>query len=95
MKSEIGSIVDLMLSQLTKRLEDKHLSVEVTQAAKEAVISQGYDQSFGARPLKRFIQRRIETLIARKIIAEDIEPDSLIKVDYNGTDFTAQIIANE
>ena len=95
MKSEIGSIVDLMLSQLTKRLEDKHLSVEVTQAAKEAVISQGYDQSFGARPLKRFIQRRIETLIARKIIAEDIEPDSLIKVDYDGTDFTAQIIANE
>ncbi len=95
MKSEIGSIVDLMLSQLSKRLEDKHLSVEVTQAAKEAVISQGYDQSFGARPLKRFIQRRIETLIARKIIAEDIEPDSLIKVDYDGTDFTAQIIANE
>ena len=91
MRSQIGKIVDLMLEQLQKRLEDKHLSIQVTQAAKDAVISRGYDQNFGARPLKRFIQRNIETLVARMIIAQDIEPDSLIKVDFDGSDFTAAV----
>jgi ATP-dependent Clp protease ATP-binding subunit ClpB len=80
-----------MLEQLQKRLESKHLSIQVTQAAKDAVISRGYDQNFGARPLKRFIQRNIETLVARMIIAQDIEPDSLIKVDFDGSDFTAAV----
>ena len=92
MRSEIGKIVDLMLSQLQKRLSDKHLSIEVSDKAKEAVISQGYDQNFGARPLKRFIQRRIETLIAKKLIAEDVPPESVLSVDYNGSDFTLDII---
>ena len=92
MHSQIGKIVDLMLAELQKRLNDKHLSLEVTDAAKNAVIEQGYDQNFGARPLKRFIQRKIETLIARKIIAEDIAPDSILKVDYNGSEFTVEVI---
>ena len=92
MHSQIGKIVDLMLAELQKRLNDKHLSLEVTDAAKNAVIEQGYDQNFGARPLKRFIQRKIETLIARKIIAEDIAPDSVLKVDYNGSEFTVEVI---
>ena len=92
MHSQIGRIVDLMLGELQKRLESKHLSVEVTDAAKSAVIEQGYDQNFGARPLKRFIQRRIETIIARKIIADDIPPESILRVDYNGTDFTVETI---
>jgi ATP-dependent Clp protease ATP-binding subunit ClpB len=92
MRSQIGKIVDLMLAELQKRLNDKHLSLEVTDAAKNAVIEQGYDQNFGARPLKRFIQRKIETLIARKIIAEDIAPDSVLKVDYNGSEFTVEVI---
>ena len=91
MRSQIGKIVDLMLEQLQKRLESKHLSIQVTQAAKDAVISRGYDQNFGARPLKRFIQRNIETLIARMIIAQDIEPDSVIKVDHDGENFTADV----
>ena len=92
MRSEIGSIVDLMLSQLQKRLADKHLTIEVSDKAKEAIISQGYDQNFGARPLKRFIQRKIETLIAKKLIAEDISPESILSIDYNGSDFTLEII---
>ena len=91
MRSQIGKIVDLMLEQLQKRLEDKHLRIQVSEAAKDAVISRGYDQNFGARPLKRFIQRNIETLVARMIIAQDIEPDSLIKVDFDGSDFTAAV----
>ena len=93
MKTEIYKIVDLMLAELGKRLEDKRLSIEVTDAAKEAIVNQGYDQNFGARPLKRFIQRRIETLIAKKIIADELEPDSILQVDYD-KDFVVNVIYN-
>ena len=93
MKTEIYKIVDLMLAELGKRLEDKRLSIEVTDAAKEAIVNQGYDQNFGARPLKRFIQRRIETLIAKKIIADELEPDSILQVDYDN-DFVVNVIYN-
>ena len=93
MKTEIYKIVDLMLAELGKRLEDKRLSIEVTDAAKEAIVNQGYDQNFGARPLKRFIQRRIETLIAKKIIADELEPDSILQVDYD-KDFIVNVIYN-
>ena len=93
MKTEIYKIVDLMLAELGKRLEDKRLSIEVTDAAKEAIVNQGYDQNFGARPLKRFIQRRIETLIAKKIIADELEPDSILQVYYD-KDFVVNVIYN-
>ena len=93
MKTEIYKIVDLMLAELGKRLEDKRLSIEVTDTAKEAIVNQGYDQNFGARPLKRFIQRRIETLIAKKIIADELEPDSILQVDYD-KDFVVNVIYN-
>lgn len=93
MKTEIYKIVDLMLAELGNRLEDKRLSIEVTDAAKEAIVNQGYDQNFGARPLKRFIQRRIETLIAKKIIADELEPDSILQVDYD-KDFVVNVIYN-
>lgn len=92
MRSQIDKIVDLMLNDLQKRLQSKHLSVEVSEQAKNAVIEQGYDLNFGARPLKRFIQRRIETLIAQTIIANDVPPESILSVDYNGTDFTVETI---
>ena len=80
-KSDIGQIVDLMLKGLSKRLEDRQLSVAVSDAAKNYIIDEGYDPVFGARPLKRFIQSKVETLIARKIIADDIEPYSTLCVD--------------
>ncbi len=81
-KSDIGQIVDIMLAHLSNRLEDRQLSVTVTEAAKNYIIDEGYDPVFGARPLKRFIQSKVETLIARKIIAEDIEPYSTLTVDF-------------
>ena len=81
-KSDIGQIVDLMLKGLNKRLEDRQLSVTVSDAAKNYIIDEGYDPVFGARPLKRFIQSKVETLIARKIIADDIEPYSTLCVDF-------------
>ena len=85
-KSEIGSIVDLMIKDLSRRLEDKRLEVTVTEAAKDFIIENGYDPVYGARPLKRFIQSKVETLIARAIIADRLkEGDKLtIDCDENG-----------
>jgi len=84
MKSEIGSIVDLMLVDLQKRLDSKQLKLVVTEKAKEFVIESGYDPIYGARPLKRFLQQRVETLIAKAIIAGDLAVGSELKVDYDG-----------
>ena len=84
MKTEIYKIVDLMLNSLRKRLEDKQLSLTVTDAAKDYIIANGYDVNYGARPLKRWIQQKVETLLARKIIAEDLAPNTMLIVDYDG-----------
>ena len=83
-QKEIFSIVDLLLKKLRKRLEDKQLELHVTQAAKEYIVAQGYDVNYGARPLKRLIQSNIETLVAKKIIADDPAPGTVIEIDYDG-----------
>ena len=74
-----------------KRLDDKHLTVEITPAAKNFVIDCGYDPNFGARPLRRFIQSRIETLVAKAIISENPSTGDKIKVDYNGCELFTSI----
>lgn len=89
-REEISKIVRLMIAELDKRLEDKRIHVEVSEKAMSAIIEQGFDPSFGARPLKRFIQRNIETLIAKKIIAGEIDTDSTVMVDYGEGGFTAE-----
>ena len=91
MKDEIVSIVDLMLEDLRKRLRDKQLDVQLTDRAKQYIVDAGYDPVYGARPLKRFLQSRVETLIARKIIAEDLHHGSVIEVDYDGNALTASV----
>ena len=91
MKDEIVSIVELMLEDLRKRLRDKQLDVQLTDRAKQYIVDAGYDPVYGARPLKRFLQSRVETLIARKIIAEDLHHGSVIEVDYNGDALTASV----
>ncbi|MGN1250365.1 MAG: AAA family ATPase, partial [Candidatus Spyradocola sp.] len=91
MKNEIVSIVDLMLEDLRKRLRDKQLDVQLTDRAKQYIVDAGYDPVYGARPLKRFLQSRVETLIARKIIAEDLHHGSVIEVDYDGDALTASV----
>ena len=83
-KTEIGSIVDLMVEALGKRLEEKQLTLTLTPAAKEFIIENGYDPVYGARPLKRFIQHKLETLIARAIISDKLSPGDTIKVDCDG-----------
>ena len=85
-KNEITKILDLLIKDLEKRLEDKHLKLKLTDEAKKYLIDNGYDQVYGARPLKRFVQKKLETLIARTILSEQIKPNSEIIVDYNGTE---------
>ena len=84
-RSEIFRIVDLLLQKLKKRLEEKQLDLEVSQSAKEYIVNEGYDVNYGARPLKRLIQQKLETLVAREIIANDPAPDTVIRIDYDGT----------
>ena len=83
-KENISGIVDLLLADLSRRLADRQLSMKLTDAAKQYLIDGGYDPVYGARPLKRFIQQKLETLLARKMIAEDLEPGTEIVIDYDG-----------
>ena len=81
MKNEISKILDLLIDDLEKRLEDKQITLELTQKAKDYLIDNGYDEVYGARPLKRFVQKKLETLIARKILTGEIVPNSSVIVD--------------
>ena len=82
-REEIRGIVGLMVASLNRRLENRQLKVELTDAAMDAVIDRGFDPNFGARPLKRYLQAHVETLIARRVIAADVAPDSLLTVDVD------------
>ncbi|MBE5809815.1 MAG: ATP-dependent chaperone ClpB [Clostridiales bacterium] len=82
-KEQIRSIVGLMVDALNKRLADKMLRVVLTEKAMDAVIDQGFDPAFGARPLKRYLQSKVETLIARRIIAADVRPGDILTVDVD------------
>ncbi len=85
-RNEIGAIVRLMTDSLNRRLESRQLKVRLTPAAEDAVIDRGFDPVYGARPLKRYLQSKVETLIARKVIAADIAPGTelIVDVDENG-----------
>ena len=80
MKNEISKILDLLIIDLEKRLEDKHIKLELTNNAKEYLIDNGYDEVYGARPLKRFVQKKLETLLAKKIIMQEILPNTIVRV---------------
>ena len=83
-KSNIGGIVDLILEELNKRLEDRQLKIELTPSAKQFVIDQGYDPVYGARPLRRYIQKNVETMAAKIILAGDINEGATITIDSDG-----------
>ena len=83
-KTEIGGIVKLLLKGLTERLNDKKLHLEITPDAISFIIENGYDGVYGARPLKRFIQSRVETIIAKEIIKGNLLPESVLTVDLIG-----------
>ena len=80
-KNEISKILELLIKDLERRLEDKHIKLELTQVAKDYLINNGYDEVYGARPLKRFVQKKLETLIAKKILTQEILPNTTVVVD--------------
>ncbi|MBR6106543.1 MAG: ATP-dependent chaperone ClpB [Oscillospiraceae bacterium] len=90
-KDEIKKIVDLLIANLQKRLSDQQLSISLTDGAKDAIVEQGYDPNFGARPLKRLIQRRIETSLAKMLLANPVAPGSTVTVDYQNSEFTCNV----
>ncbi|MCD8053467.1 MAG: ATP-dependent chaperone ClpB [Lachnospiraceae bacterium] len=85
-REEIRQIVDLQIKDLQRRLDNKQLKVQVTDEAKDAIIEKSYDPNFGARPIKRYIQGKVETLLARKIIAGDVSEGDTLTVDARGTE---------
>ena len=90
MKDEISKILDLLIKDLEKRLEDKRITLELTPKAKDYLIDNGYDEVYGARPLKRFVQKKLETLIAKEILEEKILPNTKVKIDFNGTELVVK-----
>ena len=82
-KDNIMKIVDLMLADLQKRLDDKHIRINVSEAAKNYIVECGYDPNFGARPLRRFIQSKVETLAAKKIIGSNLSAGDIIDIDID------------
>ena len=80
-RENITHIIDLMVADLNRRLEDKQLTVELTPAAKDHIIEAAYDPIYGARPLRRYLQHTVETLISRKIVSDQVEPGSRITVE--------------
>ncbi len=83
-RAEIYRIMDLLLNEMRKRLAERRLSVTLTEDAKQYLADAGYDPLYGARPLKRLLQAKLETLLARRIIETDPEPDTVFTVDYDG-----------
>ena len=94
-KGNIGHIVDLLLSDLNQRLVDRELKVELTDAAKEMVIQRGYDPVYGARPLKRYLQKTVETLAARIILSQDLHMGDTIRIDVVDGELSGSVVAGE
>ena len=90
-KDNIGSIVDLMVKELNDRLVDQELSLELTDAAKKDVIDNGYDPVYGARPLKRYLQKYVETLTARKILSGEVHTGDTLVLDVENGEYVVKV----
>ena len=90
-KENITKIIDLLIKDLTQRLADKQLKLDITPLAKDLIIENGYDPVYGARPLKRYLQSKVETLIAKTMIANDLQPGNTIQIGAMNGDFTVKI----
>ena len=83
-RDNIKGIIDLQLANLQKRLDQKQITLQLTDNAKQFIIDKAYEPIYGARPLKRFLQSHVETMLGRKIIADEIAPDSTVVLDSDG-----------
>lgn len=90
-KGDIENIIAIMVANLNKRIADKELSIEVSDEAAAFIVDKGYDPVYGARPLKRFLQKHVETLVGRMILADEVKPGDVIVIDTDGEKLTAWV----
>jgi ATP-dependent Clp protease ATP-binding subunit ClpB len=90
-KDNIGMIVDLMVKELDQRLSDQEISLELTEEARVHVIENGYDPVYGARPLKRYLQKYVETLAAKRILSGDVHQGNTIVLDVQNGEFITKV----
>ena len=90
-KSDIRCIINLLLSDLNERLSDKELTLEMTEEAKDFITDHGYDPVYGARPLKRYVQKHVETLVAKIILQGDVSAGDTVVITVEGNSLTAAI----
>jgi ATP-dependent Clp protease ATP-binding subunit ClpB len=91
-KAEIGHIVELMIGGLRRRLQEQQLTVELSEDAKAYIIEEGFDPVYGARPLRRFLQQKVETLLAREIIGGGLNPGDCIRVGFGPHGLQAEVV---
>ncbi|MGN1108368.1 MAG: ATP-dependent chaperone ClpB [Oscillospiraceae bacterium] len=92
-KEEIFSIIDLLAASLKQRLKDKQIALEITDSAKQLIVDSSFDPSFGARPLKRYIQRNVETIVAKEILADKVRQGDTITIDEQNGELSAVVNA--
>jgi ATP-dependent Clp protease ATP-binding subunit ClpB len=90
-KENIDRIINLMLTDLNKRLIDKEITVSLTERAKALIVERSYDPAYGARPLKRFLQKNVETLSARLIVSDQVKPEDTILIDEENNELIARV----
>ena len=90
-KDNIGNIINLLLAELNERLSDRNISVEISDAAKTFIVENGYDPIYGARPLKRYLQKHVETLSAKLILADEVGEGDTIYIDTDGEKLNASV----
>ena len=90
-KSDIHSIIEILMKNLNHRLVNKEISIELDDSAKDYIIEQGYDPVYGARPLKRFLQKHVETLAGKLILADAVLPGDVIEIHYDGEKLSAGV----
>ena len=94
-KEHIGGIVELLLKDLNARLSDKEISIALTDGAKSFIVEHGYDPVYGARPLKRFVQKYVETLAAKMILSDQVRSGDVIELDVEDDDLKASVRKSE
>ena len=90
-KQNIGGIIELLISDLNRRLADRQISIHLTETAKEFVIEKSYEPAYGARPLKRYLQKTVETMSAKLILSDAVTMGQTIVLDVEQGELTARV----
>jgi ATP-dependent Clp protease ATP-binding subunit ClpB len=90
-KDNIKDIIDLLIMDLNKRLSDREITIALTDRAKEYIVARSYDAAYGARPIKRFLQKNVETLSARLILSDQVHSEDTISIDEEKNELVAKV----